>query len=475
MDRGSSTMTVKYKTSEDVLEKAKGIYSNGYHSFSEIDINNRLNSTGNKGNLGQIVEEGWFEIDVNSRHEKDFPAANLELKVIPYIRKTNGSRTGKERLVVSMINYFNEAQINSFEESSFWLKADQILIMTYEHKYGFPKKDYYIDNAKIFVIPPNDLRIIKNDWKIIHDYIVDGRAHELSESLTNYLGACTKGADSSILVAQPNSDIPAKPRAYSLKGSYISYLIQQSLFSDENNESLLLFKENGYCLHSIESSAITIFNNYIGENISSLMSKFNLKKITKQINKTIVDKIILENYPSLIDEFSKSNTIIKTVGVDNLKDIKVKESMSFPNFKFVDIMENTWEDSTQREYFEDLRIFFIVFEKNSNPALTCLRKCFFYTLTKSDLWNIEKVYNKTRDVLVNGNVLIRVKGSSKIFNRFPKMKDNPVAHIRPHASKADYTKNGKFSDYIPSDNIWMTKQCFWLNSRFIKSIIFKHL
>ena len=39
-----------------------------------------------------------------------------------------------------------------------------------------------------------DLEIIRSDYEIIAKKIQDGRAHELSEADTMYLGAATKGA-----------------------------------------------------------------------------------------------------------------------------------------------------------------------------------------------------------------------------------------------------------------------------------------
>ena len=39
-----------------------------------------------------------------------------------------------------------------------------------------------------------DLKIIKHDWNLINGKILKGKAHELSEGDTFYLGACTKGS-----------------------------------------------------------------------------------------------------------------------------------------------------------------------------------------------------------------------------------------------------------------------------------------
>ena len=41
-------------------------------------------------------------------------------------------------------------------------------------------------------LPEEDMKIIRADYEKIISYIQDGRADELSEGMTTYLGACTK-------------------------------------------------------------------------------------------------------------------------------------------------------------------------------------------------------------------------------------------------------------------------------------------
>ncbi len=70
---------------------------------------------------------------------------------------------------------------------------------------------------------------VRQDWNIIHKKIASGKAHEISESDTEFLAACTKGANSKILVEQYSSEIKAKPRAYSFKSSYMTYLYRNMI------------------------------------------------------------------------------------------------------------------------------------------------------------------------------------------------------------------------------------------------------
>ena len=59
----------------------------------------------------------------------------------------------------------------------------------------------------------------------INKKIASGKAHELSEGDTFYLGACTKGANALSVTKQPFSEIPAKQRAYSFKQGYVNHII----------------------------------------------------------------------------------------------------------------------------------------------------------------------------------------------------------------------------------------------------------
>ena len=94
------------------------------------------------------------------------------------------------------------------------------------------RKDYKILGSILHQYSENDLLILKKDWETIVRKIKLGKAHELSEGDTMYLGACTKGANKKSLRKQPYSDIPAMQRAYSLKQSYMTALVR-SIFDGE--------------------------------------------------------------------------------------------------------------------------------------------------------------------------------------------------------------------------------------------------
>ena len=59
-----------------------------------------------KGGLGEIIEERYFHYQSNNDARPDFDKAGVELKVTPYKQNKNGSFSAKERLILTMIDYF---------------------------------------------------------------------------------------------------------------------------------------------------------------------------------------------------------------------------------------------------------------------------------------------------------------------------------------------------------------------------------
>ena len=113
-----------------------------------------------------------------------------------------------------------------------WDKAKNIILVYYYDDRTDKKKELRIDckvlASYLMKYEADDLATIKNDWHVIRDKVASGHADSLSESDTNYLAACTKGANSKQLREAPapaganTATIFAKQRAFSLKTSYMT-------------------------------------------------------------------------------------------------------------------------------------------------------------------------------------------------------------------------------------------------------------
>ena len=94
--------------------------------------------------------------------------------------------------------------------------------MAYQYDKDLNPVDFLIKIVELWGIPEEDLPTFKHDWDTVVDKIRAGRAHELSGSDTLYLEAATKASSSKDRRPQPYSPIPAKPRAWAIKQSYMT-------------------------------------------------------------------------------------------------------------------------------------------------------------------------------------------------------------------------------------------------------------
>jgi DNA mismatch repair protein MutH len=183
----------------------------------------------NKGRFGHKLEKYYFEYEINSDANSDFPCG-LELKVTPLKQINNGQLRPKERLVCNIINYIDIVN-EEWATSSFLKKNKEILLIRYVDPVDadVSQLDYQIVDVRIHnLLEIKELSQFEKDWNLIVSKIRDGKAHLLSESDTKYLGACTKGANASSFRSQPNSKVLAMQRAFSFKQQYMKLLLDKS-------------------------------------------------------------------------------------------------------------------------------------------------------------------------------------------------------------------------------------------------------
>lgn len=439
----------RYITQEAILKRAQEIRG---IPLRDIDKTGRL-KTG-KGAIGTVIEESWFCYTPNSVSEPDFSEAGVELKVTPYLRGRNGIRA-KERLVCNIINYMEEYD-RTFQTSSFWHKCNTMLLMSYEHLENTPKGDFKIDAAVLFSFPEEDLLIIEHDWEIIMEKVRDGKAHELSEGDTMYLAACTKGANASSVRPQPFSEIPAKQRAYSLKSSYMTQILNKFIFGNKTSERVV--KDWRNLVHnSFEEHVLRKLEPFYGRSQSWLKEKFHVDTTAKNANEILLAKMLgVEGKITHTEEFKKAGIIPKTIRVQ--RNGKIKENMSFPTFDFIKLShEQIWEESELYNYLAPTKFLFVIFQEITNGEYV-FERAMFWNIPNEDLVEVGHVWERTVQTIREGVVLIPTPRG--VSNNLPKQSESNVSHVRPHGKNAD--------DKLPlPDGRMMTKQCFWLNNSYI--------
>jgi DNA mismatch repair protein MutH len=419
-----------------------------------------------KGNFGQLLEKFYFLYEPNSQSEADFSEIGVELKSSPLKQLRNKEYRSKERLVLNIINYL-EIVDQEFETSSFWKKNANMLLIFYLHNAGFDILDYIIKLVDEWNFSSTDLEIIKKDWDLIKHKIIEGKAHELSEGDTFYLGACTKGGKGGNLRPQPNSKIQAKQRAYSLKQGYVNHIIASIA-----NEPLAVY---GKLIPSvsvakkktIEEIVVSKFKPYYNKTVNQIIKTVGVKlnPKAKSIYADLTKAVLGIELNKEIEEFEKAEIIVKTV---RLKENNLpKEDISFPTFKYEDLVKEEWDESDFKEILEHKFLF--VFFQFENEELV-LRKVKFWNMPYSDIQEAEKVWAKTKHIVKNGKIVKEVKDGIRYTN-FPNKTFNSVSHVRPHATNALDTYPLPKKDKVTNKKEY-TKHCFWLNSAYVRDEIY---
>ena len=428
-----------------------------------------------KGGLGQLVEEYFFGYDVNSNPDADFTEAGLELKVTPLKLLKDRTLAIKERLVCTMIDY-DADQGKEFKESHVYLKCALMLIMFYLHEANVPVQKLQFIYSILWQIPEKDLLIMQQDYDKIIAKIRAGKAHELSEGDTTYLGACRKGqkGDSDVYYNLPDgtrSQIPAPKRAFSLKPQYMRTILEFAQRKEPDvpiNTSAFvrgygpqLIEAEELKKKSFEDILLERFEPFIGLSYSEICRKIGVYESTAKHKYAIATNLILTenetkgNRVTESEEFVKSGIVLKTIRVEH--DGHIREHMSFEAIDYVELVkEDNWYDSRFYELVTQ-RFLFVIYRKRTigEEDNYRLERAFFWTMPPYAIDEAERFWENLKE-----NV------SRNDFNpeSYYKISDHKIFHYRPHGrNAADMTPNPNGGE--------VQKYGYWINKDFIESVI----
>ena len=422
---------MKFKNEEELLEYTKNIVGK---TFKEIDSEHLLDNatlTRQKGLLGHVVETGFYKYPINSDSRADFEELDIELKVTGYIKNKNGTLRAKERLVLSKIDY-NRIVNETYENSHVLGKCRKMLIIWYEYDPEKEAKDFKITHYQIYDMT-RDEKIFKNDFEIIKGKVLDGKAHELSEGDTSYLGACTKARTSKDRTTQPYSDILSKPRAYSLKNGYMTGILR------ENIETPITSTITSF--NTVEEYVKSKLKPYFGktqlEILEEITGKKYVEKIPKNISKMISDELIGKDdeLPKKDKLFAKTSFIIKNLPIQ--KNGKPRERMSFKTLSLSEFEED-WQDSFWKNYFEETKLIVICYQEvdGSRNGYRVLKDVKKVTFNDKDLDEFEKTYNQIKLAIDERNVKLLPTSANGFRNQ--------LLEIAPKGVKGDDAYNNFF-------------------------------
>lgn len=431
-------------SAEDILRYSGALIGKSLAEVVDLPASEKARDRKGKGRLGNLVEKYFFGYEPNNSPEPDFPEANLELKVTGLKSASPKPVKAKERLVLNMINY-QEIVNETFETSSFFKKCQQILILCYLYDSDKLEVDQiFTENQFIFRLKSQDIELIKRDWQTIRDKVIAGKAHELSEGDTYYLKANRKGAGGDKdLTEQPFSTVKANRRSWSFNSGYLTSLIEQG---DEQQSALGISKTETF-----EDATYRRISKYIGESSAELFREFGLVTPGAPLSKSVRYDLmvrILSNGGSSVKELQKAGIRIKTIRLNEKR--MPREAMSFENFDYMKIVNESWSESVFSEALEE-RFLFAVFSQDANGD-EILEKVSYWTMPFDDRLSAQKVWEETRERVIRGEYV------------FPQASETDVAHVRPKG------KNSQDKILCP-DGEYRKKLCFWLNKNYIKGVL----
>lgn len=436
----------------EVVSRARELVGKSLRDLYGSEVGSRKG----KGAFGQLLEQLHFGYAPNSLPEVDFPVARLELKTTGAEARKNGW-FAKERLVLSNINYSQLAEDDDFLTSSFYLKNARLLLVVYywlADTSPFDNKVIGVGVVDLEELDAADRAIIEDDWKKIQDAVKAGRAHEMSEGHTMYLKATRKGAGTGRDDRkQPFSSIPAPNRAFSFKQSFLTRLLQPFVrdvpLIGSDVEQPLVKDPAQLRTRSFDEVVLGRLDPFSGRTVESIMNEIDpeLNRESKGFYADLARRM-LGVTSRRIEEFEKADVIMKTVRVNSQG--MPREHMSFPAFKYRDLVEQDWFESDLREALSK-RFLFIFYEQLADQVR--FHHAAFWAMPETVLdGEVKRVWDTTVNRIKTGRA-----------TELPRSTDSDVAHVRPHG------RNALDTDETPQGRQLM-KKSFWLNKSFISQI-----
>lgn len=435
------------KILEDILGKTLG----------EVDVNNVFDRTLKHpkitGIAGDVIEQSVIGYKANSKQEPDLivDGKSVELKTTG-IRKSKKDGVNYEAKEPMTITAVSPEKIISqkFEESSFWHKLNNILLVYYLYDSESTVKAseysrFLIKGYQFHNFTNEEKEMLRNDWTVIKDFINKlNLEHDIPEVEYSRISSELR---SKLMLIDTSPKWPNRPR-FRLKRATVSTIVQKHF-----GEKLEQLPKRYTSFFEIDNKLNEIANKYRGKTIEELISPqmFNIPtRMNKKgdVGKSVAEQIVTrmfgvnEKKIGKIELFSKLGIIPKTV--TQTMDGKRTEDMKFFAVDFDEwlLEDQVFEESNVYSDFSSNHFLFIVFEEPSanaklldNKFLGFKRFIFDENFIEEDVkkcWDEvrEKVFMNTlkeqNEYKKNGELIINKNGTISTSINFPKSKTHNV-------------------------------------------------
>ncbi|NBX85399.1 MAG: DNA mismatch repair endonuclease MutH [Gammaproteobacteria bacterium] len=179
-----------------------------------------------KGWLGQTVEK-FLGSTAGSLPIPDFPNLNLEIKTIPL----GASGKVQESTYITVLPLRAPFELE-WRSSACYHKLQQVLWIPIEGDLSIPYSQRRIGRAILWQMSEIHEEMLKSDWELIMDMVIQGQVEKITGSIGTYLHIRPKAANSSILTNSLDAygqDIQTLPRGFYLRSCFTQKIMEMSI------------------------------------------------------------------------------------------------------------------------------------------------------------------------------------------------------------------------------------------------------
>ena len=438
-----------------------------------------------KNFFGDLLER-YYRLDPakHSESHPDFAEANLEMKLLP-LKRGHGKLLVKEPTSISMIDYIH-LKDETWRTATVRPKLLHILFVFQVMEREDPMASWYRD-LRIFDANDLDQAIFETDWSGTHRMVLEGRAHELSETQAKVLAARRKGRGGAGEKRRPQPvtrfcpDAPS--RAWALKTAFTRQFLEEKVLNHSFEDALpsLVEKLTTQGLSPMEDHARVLLASDEGRTLSEVASRAHIplgggKSLAASLVKRRLSVRTLSPDASEFEirEFEKLGITVKTLHLRSADGLPF-EAVSFPAVNLQELADQSFdgeelEDGTvlreRCELIDQLtRILFVVTyspEHDDKQEQRYLGKAFFWSPTPQQWKTIQGDWERIRDQVREGKAAYDKPCTER--GRANQLTKGVILHMRPHGRVA-------CDEDVDPKGQRVTKQSYWLNKSFVYQLV----
>ena len=426
-----------------------------------------------KGAAGQLLHT-WFGLDQNdNRAEADLPTVSfpdnqicgVEIKAVPLMVKKRGLGI-KERCKVTSIDY-EKLLDETWALSRARHKLLSVVFIFYRYAGSSNWPTSQVEKVLHWTIEATPSReTIRLDWQRTWDYVNEGRAHEISGSHGAILETSTAGVKRD--VKQPrNPTVLARKRAFALKPAFLQTAYEFAV-TPSRFESIAALRGKPL-VADLQTELLQGFKPLIGETLGAIADKLKIsRKKAKQAAALLVRRTLgILNDKKRLLELESAGIKPKTIPVRE-SDLWPCQAMSFPAMRFLEFVEEEWEDSEFRAHLDCLLLIPSLADHCDQELWSRrLAQPFFWSPSEEEEAGIISEWEMFKQQVAEGKAAYKRVGGKRVtgLTQYSKTK---YIHMRPKG------RDGTDDDVDPYGRP-APKLCFWLNPSFVQSLLIRNL